>query len=219
MRKIYFVAGSGTDVGKTFLTCALIRECRRQGIDVDAVKPLMTGFDSARADASDAGRIALALGEGVEPETIGRISPLRFRAPQSPDIAAAREGKGISLRRTLEATRVRESAQIAFVETIGGACVPIDAYSTVTEWIAAANHPVIFVAGVYLGGLSHAVSGCRALGRAGATIACVVVNPGAAPQDDVITEEFSASLAPHVGAPCMPPDASAILRFLRSWRA
>ncbi|MDE7241642.1 AAA family ATPase, partial [Desulfovibrio sp.] len=48
-----FVAGTGTDVGKTVATGALLRALRGLGVAAQAVKPVQTGVSSAafRGDA------------------------------------------------------------------------------------------------------------------------------------------------------------------------
>ena len=48
-----FVTGTGTDVGKTFVTAALVRHLRSSGKTVDAYKPVVSGFDPANAADSD----------------------------------------------------------------------------------------------------------------------------------------------------------------------
>lgn len=195
--KKYCIAGSGTDVGKTFILCALIENLRKEGHSVAAIKPLLSGYDPENMRESDAGHIARALGLEVNAANVANISPLRFSAPQSPDIAAAREGKTLSPESVITASAFTSHADVGFVETIGGACVPINADFTVTEWIKALHMPVIFVSGMYLGGLSHTISAMRCLTAAGIEIERVIVNPGKRPPSDIIAEEFIASLSPH----------------------
>jgi dethiobiotin synthetase len=48
-----FIAGTGTDVGKTYVTKALIRALLTRGRAVDALKPVVSGFDPAEPQASD----------------------------------------------------------------------------------------------------------------------------------------------------------------------
>ena len=82
-----FVTGTGTDVGKTFLSAALIRHWRAAGHAVAAYKPVASGFDPATQQASDPGVLLGALGRPIT--DIETISPWRFAAPLSPDMAAA----------------------------------------------------------------------------------------------------------------------------------
>jgi dethiobiotin synthetase len=91
------ITATGTDVGKTFLAVSLIRHLRQIGRAVHAIKPVVSGFDPAQIEASDPGVLLGALGVPVTMDEIERISPWRFRAPLSPDIAAAREGRRIDV--------------------------------------------------------------------------------------------------------------------------
>ena len=84
----YFVTSTGTGIGKTFVTAGLIRALRDAGKPVDALKPVVSGFDIATSALSDPGVLLEALDEPVTPEGLLRVSPWQFAAPLSPDMAA-----------------------------------------------------------------------------------------------------------------------------------
>src|SRR5262249_56521435 len=78
------VTATGTDIGKTFVTRGLIGHfiaCDRQ---VDALKPVVSGFDEREAEGSDPGLLLAALGRDTTPKEIARVAPWRFAAPLSP---------------------------------------------------------------------------------------------------------------------------------------
>ena len=58
----WFVTGTDTHVGKTFVTCGLIHRFREAGRKVDALKPVVSGFDLATAAISDPAELLAALG-------------------------------------------------------------------------------------------------------------------------------------------------------------
>jgi len=87
----YFVTSTGTDIGKTFVTAALIRYLRESNQPVAALKPVVSGYDSSVVDTSDPAVLLAALGRPVTADEVNQIAPWRFRAPLSPDLAAARE--------------------------------------------------------------------------------------------------------------------------------
>ena len=89
-----FITATGTDIGKTYVTAGLLRAGRRAGIAVDALKPVLSGYDPADAETSDAGVLLAALDRPITAATIAAMSPWRFAAPLSPDRAAEREGTG-----------------------------------------------------------------------------------------------------------------------------
>ena len=63
-----FVSATGTDVGKTFVTAGLIRHFRNDGRAVDAIKPVVSGFDPAALAQSDPGALLAALGRPLTAE-------------------------------------------------------------------------------------------------------------------------------------------------------
>jgi dethiobiotin synthetase len=182
-----FIAGTGTDIGKTFVACGLLRA--RRGT-VRALKPVASGFDPDRAWESDAGRLLAALGESPTPAAIARISPWRFAAPLSPDQAAAREGRAIDFDALLSFCRGELAAGPLLVEGVGGVMVPLTASATTLDWMEQLGWPVLLVAGAYLGTLSHTLTALDALGRRGLRVAALVVNgrdAGHVPIEDTIS--------------------------------
>ncbi len=89
-----FVTSSGTGIGKTFVMRALIGHLANEGRRVEAFKPVISGFDPAAPSVGDTGALLEALDEPLSPESVERVSPWRFGAPLSPDMAASREGRG-----------------------------------------------------------------------------------------------------------------------------
>ena len=103
----YFVTSTGTDIGKTFVTAGLIRQLRIGGAAVDALKPVVSGYDSSVVETSDPAVLLGALGRPVTADEVERIAPWRFRAPLSPDLAAAREGRTIDFDALIAFSRAR----------------------------------------------------------------------------------------------------------------
>jgi dethiobiotin synthetase len=101
----YFVTSTGTDIGKTFVTAGLIRSLRDANHPVDALKPVVSGYDSSVVETSDPAVLLKALGRPVSADEIGGLAPWRFRAPVSPDVAAAREGRNIDFDALIDFSR------------------------------------------------------------------------------------------------------------------
>jgi dethiobiotin synthetase len=205
-----FVTGTGTDVGKTFLSAALIRHWRAAGHAVAAFKPVVSGFDPASAATSDPSVLLAALDRpSVEIET---ISPWRFAAPLSPDMAAAREGRALDFEAIVEfSRRATASADRVLIEGVGGVMVPLDERHTVLDWMSALRLPLLLVAGSYLGTISHTLTALRVLAQRNLTIAAVAVSestaPGAPLDETVATIARFADLIEVVGVPRLSSDA------------
>jgi dethiobiotin synthetase len=194
-----FVTASGTDVGKTFVAAQLLIELRVAGYRTRALKPVATGFDETRLEDSDSGRLLLARGDAVTLPAIEAITPWRFAAPLSPDMAAAREGRAIPFGALLDFCRAWHGADVTLIEGIGGVMVPLDAEHTVLDWIAALDAPALLVVGSYLGALSHSLTAARVLRERGCAIAAVVVSESS--EQPVEAQETAATLARFVAAP------------------
>jgi dethiobiotin synthetase len=186
-----FVSGSGTDVGKTFVTSALIRLWRQQGRAVEAIKPIASGFDPGKLADSDPGLLLAALGRPVTLAEAERIAPFRFAAPLSPDMAAEREGRALDFHAVAAFCQTAIDARQGhiFIEGIGGIMVPLDQTHTVLDLITALRLPVLLVAGTYVGTLSHTLTALQVLARRNVELAAVVVSESeasAAPLDETV---------------------------------
>lgn len=190
-----FVTGAGTGVGKTFVTCLLLRRLRAAGHWARALKPVISGFDPAEAAGSDSGQLLAAMDEAADRAAIGAISPWRFSAPLSPDMAAVREGREIDVGELVAFCRYAAPAEgegTLIVEGVGGAMVPLGEDETVLDWMAGLAWPVLLVCGSYLGALSHALCAAEAIRLRGLTLAGLVVSESA--ESPVALEETAATL-------------------------
>jgi len=174
----YFITATGTDIGKTFVTAGLIRYLRNAGAKPEALKPVVSGYDSSVVETSDPAVLLKALGRTVSADEIARIAPWRFRAPLSPDIAAARENRAIDFDALIAFSRAATKASngILFIEGVGGIMVPLDGKRTVLDWMAALDIPLLLVVGGYLGAISHTLTALDVLAQRKLKIAAIVVS-------------------------------------------
>ncbi|MDB5463763.1 MAG: bioD [Phenylobacterium sp.] len=223
-----FVAGSHTDVGKTFVACALIRAARTAGLGVEALKPIASGFDPADWADSDPGRLLDALGRPRSEDDLHRMTPRRFGAPLAPPMAARLEGRTLPLAPVVELCVARLAASRAdlfVLEGVGGLMSPLADGATGLDLMTALDLPVLLVGGGYLGAISHTLTALEVLRARRQTVAAVVVSQDAQP-DAPDFAETAALVAAHAGAtpvlsaPRSGPaawaaDALALLRDLR----
>jgi len=205
-----FIAGTGTDVGKTYVAAALIRHLRRMGRLVDAIKPVVSGYQPAQAAASDPGILLDALGLPVTEQEIDRISPWRFRAALSPDLAAQREGRSIDVDTVIKycRTAIERRRDVLLIEGAGGIMVPLDGDRTVLDVMMALELPLILVAGSYLGSISHTLTGLDALFRRGMRVLAIVVSEtegSTVPLDDTVAA-IARFVEPVIGLPRQEPN-------------
>tara|TARA_B100000676_G_scaffold89112_1_gene88856 strand:- start:12702 stop:13349 length:648 start_codon:yes stop_codon:yes gene_type:complete len=176
-----FVTSCGTDRGKTYVSENMIRGWLAAGEDVRVLKPVISGFDPAAAEDTDTGLLLAAAGQDLTPSAIDRVSPWRYAAPLSPDMAAALEDRAVPLDEIVDYCRSAisdaetEGAHL-LIEGAGGVMVPLDETCTMRDLIAALDIPVVLVVGSYLGSLSHALTALEALRARDVAIDRIVVN-------------------------------------------
>jgi dethiobiotin synthetase len=173
-----FITSTGTDVGKTFVACGLIHHIRDQERMVDAVKPVVSGFLPRKAATSDPGLLLTALGRSATMAEIALISPWRFAAPLSPDLAAQKEDRQIDFDALVAFSRqaIKAAPGVLLIEGVGGVMVPLDDRHTVLDWMSALAIPVILVVGNYLGTISHTLTALDVLAGRKLEVLSVVVS-------------------------------------------
>lgn len=216
-----FITGTGTDIGKTFVTAGLIRHWRGLGLSVHALKPVVSGYDPNDMAESDPGVLLSSLGRPLDSEQVHRISPFRFAAPLSPNMAAEREGRTLDYAGVLDFCQRSVTAHrgLLLIEGVGGAMVPLDDHHTVLDWMIALSVPLIVVTGSYLGSISHTLTCVEVLHQRGLSITALVVNESA---DSTVSMEDTANTlnrfvpdVPTVTIPRMAADAPDHSAFAR----
>jgi dethiobiotin synthetase len=207
-----FVTATGTDIGKTFVAAGLIRHWRAAGREVDALKPVVSGFSEAMACESDPGELLRALSLEPTLEQIERIAPWRFAAPLSPDMAARREGHTLDYEVLVEfcCKAIARRRGTLLIEGVGGIMVPLDNRHTVLDWMAALGVPLLLVGGSYLGSLSHTLTALDVLRSRNLHVRALVVNE--TPGSTVALADTAATLerfSPGVPVVTLPRLASA----------
>jgi dethiobiotin synthetase len=119
--RVIVVAGTGTEVGKTYVGAAVANALRSQGHSVSARKPAQS-FDEGDA-TTDAAVLGLATGEA--PET---VCPKHrwYPVPMAPPMAAVALGRVpfSTSDLVLETVQGFTPAEVGLVETAGGAWSP-----------------------------------------------------------------------------------------------
>lgn len=184
-----FVTAIGTDCGKTHVASALLREIAPR--KPFALKPLMTGYDPAKLEASDAGRLLAALGRPVTLEAIGN-SCWRFLPEYSaPNVAARRAGMMLDYDEMIRFLRSRMIGDVGLVEGAGGVMSPLTDQKTNIDLMADLRLPVLLLTANYLGAVSHTLTALEALERRDLKVSGIVVSqpwPKAGPADVFLGE-------------------------------
>lgn len=164
MANTYFIAGTDTDVGKTYITALLTRALREQGINAIAFKPVACG------STEDAQQLFAAYTEvpidgipvlGLE---IADICPVYFQLPASPYTAmkvSGYEEQANSLVQEMNQglAYLQSQFDVVLIEGVGGWEVPLTADLSMSDWVVNQHNQspveILLVADNRLGMLNH----------------------------------------------------------------
>jgi len=164
----YFITGTDTDCGKTFVTALLVKAARAAGVDAIGAKPFCCG------PRTDVEILAEASGGA---ESLDAINPIWLQTPAAPRAcellgeAAADVSKPLSVVRDL----ARKHQQV-FCEGAGGWLVPITKDYTIADFAAELGWPVIVVVRNKLGALNHTLLTLESIRRRGLPFAGIILN-------------------------------------------
>lgn len=196
MTRGFFITGTDTGVGKTFVSCALLRAAGNAGLRAVGMKPVAAGCRLTPTGPRNEDAEAL-LAAGNVPAEYDDVNPVALPLATSPELAARAAGMEIEVERIRAAfLRLASRADIVIVEGAGGWYTPFAPGRTMADIARALKLPVLLVVGMRLGCLSHTQLTAEAVMRAGLPLAGVIVN-NVSP--DALDSGYVASLAMRAG--------------------
>jgi len=175
-----FVTGTGTGVGKTVVSAALLH--RYGAPNLRYWKPVQTGTlqddDTSSVMALSGCGSSGVLDAGV-----------RLPQPVSPHLAARLEGQVIRVPELVKRI-TREPDAVWVVEGAGGVLVPLDDHTTIAALMRALALPVIVVARSALGTINHTLLTLEALRTRALRVAGVVMVGAPDPENRAAIEHY-----------------------------
>ncbi len=209
------IAGTDTDVGKTYATAAIVAWLRREGVDAVPLKPIQTGADpdstvgSSGWHAPDLDFVLAAAGLAVGPEAYADMAPSCYRTAASPHLAARKESRPVDRAAIAGATaRLAAAHDVVVVEGAGGLLVPLDDDGTMMVDLLAdigreRDWSVLLVGRAGLGTINHTLLSLAALERHGLAVAgSLLVATGHAMTPDWLVADNIATIHRLGSAPC-----------------
>ena len=163
----FFITGTDTGVGKTYITKLLVESLRAEGKYAVGFKPISCG------DREDAVILAAASGN----LSLDEVNPLHFSSAVAPHVAALLENKTIDPAQILASYQaISEIYDPVIVEGAGGWEVPITESYFISDLAKDLNLPVILVAANRLGALNHILLTLAAIQAKGLKCAGIILN-------------------------------------------
>ena len=198
----YFIAGTDTGIGKTFVTALLLRAAHLSGLRAVGMKPVAAGVDAQGHNEDVEALIAASSFAAARAD----VNPFLYRAAVSPHIAAQEEGRPIDLDVIVAAQqRLARQANVLLVEGVGGLRAPLSEQIDSADLTCALQLPVILVVGLRLGCLSHALLTAEAIAARGLALAGWVgnhIDTAMERQSDNV-RYLQAQMQQAFGAPCL----------------
>lgn len=173
----FFITGTDTDVGKTYIATALLARAKEQGHSCYGVKPLTAGCEllDNKLISADAEKIAEVSSKKIHADL---LAPVKLTTACSPNIAATIDNKHITASRLTGMVRgsLSKRASHVLVEGAGGWYTPINDRETLADVAKEIGLPVILVVGIKLGCLNHALLTLKAIQASGLKLAGWVAN-------------------------------------------
>tara|TARA_R110000744_G_scaffold17891_3_gene48257 strand:+ start:5508 stop:6302 length:795 start_codon:yes stop_codon:yes gene_type:complete len=183
----YFVTGTDTEVGKTFVSCALLAACHDAGLSTAAYKPVSAGCDVTQAGLRNEDALALQQASNTA-LSYDEVNPIAFAEPIAPHLACAKlmtkgQGAPIELDAITKgyAALSEKKSDVLLVEGAGGWRLPLGQNSQgheqfLSDFAVGQKLPVILVVGMRLGCINHALLTAQAIEQDGLNIAGWVAN-------------------------------------------
>ncbi len=199
----FFITGTDTDVGKTFVTCALLQAFAMRGLLATPMKPIAAGTINVNGVQMNTDVVALREASATK-ALLADISPYCFSEPIAPHLAAIHERVEIDME-VIRAAFLRLSleADTVLVEGAGGFLVPLSATQSMAEIPSALSLDVILVVSMRLGVLNHALLTVEAIQARGLNLAGWVANIPIAGDTMMFLDENISTLSRMIAAPLL----------------
>lgn len=180
MKKRFFVTGTDTDAGKTYVTVGLLKAAKRAGLKSFGLKPIAAGAEQIKGDWRNDDALLIQQASSVL-LPYEQVNPVVLEAAIAPHIAAMKEGRLITASRLEGFIKgaLLVPHDFVLVEGAGGWRVPLNDRELLSDVAKSLGFPVILVVNMKLGCLNHAILTAEAIARDGLTLVGWVANNSA----------------------------------------
>jgi len=160
---IFFISGTDTNVGKTEITCGLMRLFSNQNKIVMGMKPISAGIEKIGEKYLNQDVDKIIKESSISTE-LSKINTYSFNQPIAPHITAAKLHCKIDfdlIKNNLN--YIKKKSDFVFIEGAGGHEVPVDKSRTMADLVTRLDVPIILVVGIRLGCLNHSILSIRSI--------------------------------------------------------
>ena len=173
--KSLFIAGTDTDVGKTYIAAGLAVAFRKMGIDVGVMKPFAAGRAEKKGYKSEDIVILSRAAKACDPEKL--VNPQFFKIPASPYTAwktlKTKPKISIILSSFKKLTKLHD---MILVEGMGGIMTPILKNYYITNLIKEMKIPAVIVTRSKIGTVNHTIMTCKMCEKYKIPVKGIIIN-------------------------------------------
>jgi len=157
MTQTYFITGTDTDVGKTYISTLLLNQLKQQGHSTLALKPISAGCERNEQGWQNKDALKLQAAASISlpyPD----INPIALKLPMAPHIAAEKENITLNAKPIANHCNTiiqKHTPDYAIIEGAGGWLVPLNEKEDMSDLAKHINCSIILVVGMRLGCLNH----------------------------------------------------------------
>ena len=201
-KKVLFITGTDTDIGKTLVATGLLEAANKQGKRTAAIKPVAAGCSDTGEGPQNEDALMLQAAASTE-LSYQQVNPVALDEPMAPHIAAKEQGKQLSANRLTGFCRgiTLLPVDLVVIEGAGGWRVPLNNRESMAEIPKQLNAEVVLVVGLKLGCINHALLTAQAIRSDGLKIAGWVANT--IDEDMLRLDENIDTLKQLIDEPCL----------------
>ena len=172
MKENFFITGTDTDVGKTYIACQLLHAAQQRGLRTIGLKPLAAGAEKIDGEWRNDDAVLLQKSATVN-LPFASINPFCLKLAAAPHLAAQKSDAALNAKTIAQNVRhVLDESDFdyAVIEGAGGWRVPLNDTETMADVVKLLQIPVILVVGMKLGCINHALLTTEAIKADGVTL-------------------------------------------------
>ncbi|MFN7097813.1 MAG: dethiobiotin synthase [Gammaproteobacteria bacterium] len=172
-----FITGTDTNIGKTYVSCGILKWLNNAGFSTIALKPLASGCQQTHAGLINEDACALQAAASIY-MPLSRINPLAFEPPVAPHIPAEQHNIQLTANLIVQQcqTTLATQADYYVIEGVGGWLMPINTKETMADVALQLQAKIILVVGMRLGCLNHALLTYQAIKQKNCSIVGWIAN-------------------------------------------
>lgn len=201
-RQRFFVTGTDTDAGKTYVTVGLLKAATRKGYKSTGLKPVAAGAETVNGKLVNSDALLIQTASS-QPLPYDQVNPIVFEPAIAPHIAAGIENRLVTVSRLdgLIKGALLAPSDLTLIEGAGGWRVPLNDRELISDLAVQLRFPVILVVNMKLGCINHGLLTAEAILKDGLPLAGWVANSGS--KSMTVYDENVMTLKHLMPCPCL----------------